>query len=173
MQALNIGGYDYTVRVAVGVAENGDCYYYHKLSEIEQVELLSYVHRITNLIPGKDNSPNKSKLLSIAQRITNPRIDNSPLLSEIDDKRLLQILQDNPTENSEIDIRYSRKQSVLEQAKSGKSIAKETLWEQIKNLDLETYKVLYKRSSLKLHENLADSRKPVIDFIHSWKDIGG
>lgn len=99
LAGLKMGSNDYIVRAAVGVSANGDRYYDHKLSNIEKGELLSYVHRITNPEPGKDNSPNQGELfsrskrvtipadkssspnqdylLSIAQRITNPRIDNA------------------------------------------------------------------------------------------------
>lgn len=80
---LNIGGTDYTVRAVVGISKDGDRYYDHKLSEID-----------------------KGDLLSLPSRITNPVGESASPLSDIDDKRLLQILQDNSA--SDGNIRFSR-----------------------------------------------------------------
>lgn len=71
LTGLKIGATDYTVRAVVGVGENGNRYYDHKLTKIEKGELLSYVGRVSTAEPGKANSP----------------------LSDLNDKRLLQILQ--------------------------------------------------------------------------------
>lgn len=79
---LNIGGTDYTVKAAVSLGKNGDRYYDHKLTKIEKGKLLSLLDRLSNAGASENYSP----------------------LSEVDDKRLLQVLQDH----SEVNIRYSR-----------------------------------------------------------------
>ncbi|WP_192887791.1 hypothetical protein [Neisseria lactamica] len=68
---LNIGGTDYTVKAAITVATTGDKYYDHKLTRIE-----------------------KGDLLEMTSRLSGAEISNQSPLSDIDDKRLLQILQD-------------------------------------------------------------------------------
>lgn len=68
---LNIGGTDYTVKAAIAVATTGDKYYDHKLTRIE-----------------------KGDLLEMTFRLSGAEISNQSPLSGIDDKRLLQILQD-------------------------------------------------------------------------------
>lgn len=68
---LNIGGTDYTVKAAIAVATTGDKYYDHKLTRIE-----------------------KGDLLEMTSRLSSAEISNQSPLSGIDDKRLLQILQD-------------------------------------------------------------------------------
>lgn len=68
---LNIGGTDYTVKTAIAVATTGDKYYDHKLTRIE-----------------------KGDLLEMTSRLSSAEISNQSPLSDIDDKRLLQILQD-------------------------------------------------------------------------------
>ena len=68
---LNIGGADYTVKAAIAVATTGDKYYDHKLTRIE-----------------------KGDLLEMTSRLSGAEISNQSPLSDIDDKRLLQILQD-------------------------------------------------------------------------------
>lgn len=68
---LNIGGTDYTVKAAIAVATTGDKYYDHKLTRIE-----------------------KGDLLEMTSRLSSAEISNQSPLSDIDDKRLLQILQD-------------------------------------------------------------------------------
>lgn len=72
VSGLNIGGTDYTVRVAVAVSRNGNRYYDHKLTQIEKGNLLSLLDRVSTTGASESKSP----------------------LSGIDDKRLLQILQD-------------------------------------------------------------------------------
>ncbi|WP_218637867.1 hypothetical protein, partial [Histophilus somni] len=70
LAGLKIGGVDYTVRAVVGVTKDGNRYYDHKLTKIE-----------------------KGELLSLPSGITNPVGESSSPLSSINDKRLLQILQ--------------------------------------------------------------------------------
>lgn len=72
VSGLNIGGTDYTVRAAVAVSRNGNRYYDHKLTKIEKGNLLSLLDRVSTTGAFESKSP----------------------LSGIDDKRLLQILQD-------------------------------------------------------------------------------
>lgn len=72
VSGLNIGGTDYTVRAAVAVSRNGNRYYDHKLTKIEKGNLLSLLDRVSTTGASESKSP----------------------LSDIDDKRLLQILQD-------------------------------------------------------------------------------
>lgn len=72
VSGLNIGGMDYTVRAAVAVSRNGNRYYDHKLTQIEKGNLLSLLDRVSTTGASESKSP----------------------LSDIDDKRLLQILQD-------------------------------------------------------------------------------
>ncbi|MFZ7315952.1 hypothetical protein ACLSZU_10290 [Avibacterium avium] len=83
---LNIGGDDYTVKAVVSTAKDGSRYYDHKLSEIEKGELLSRTSRITTPV-DKSNSP----------------------FNDFDDKRLLQILQDESAGENEENIRYSQR----------------------------------------------------------------
>ncbi|WP_424408514.1 LPD38 domain-containing protein [Pasteurella sp. PK-2025] len=70
LAGLKIGGVDYTVRAVIGVTKDGNRYYDHKLTKIE-----------------------KGELLSLPSRITNPVGESSSPLSDVNDKRLLQILQ--------------------------------------------------------------------------------
>lgn len=72
VSGLNVGGTDYTVRAAVAVSRNGNRYYDHKLTKIEKGNLLSLLDRVSTTGASESKSP----------------------LSGIDDKRLLQILQD-------------------------------------------------------------------------------
>lgn len=72
VSGLNVGGADYTVRAAVAVGRNGNRYYDHKLTKIEKGNLLSLLDRVSTTGASESKSP----------------------LSGIDDKRLLQILQD-------------------------------------------------------------------------------
>ena len=75
---LNIGGADYTVRASVGIATTGDKYYDHKLTKIE-----------------------KGDLLEMTSRLSSAEISNQSPLSEVNDKRLLQILQDAQGESDQ------------------------------------------------------------------------
>ncbi|NBI43228.1 hypothetical protein GVX76_06960 [[Haemophilus] felis] len=70
LAGLKIGGEDYTVRAVVGVSTTGDKYYDHKLTKIE-----------------------KGNLLEMTSRVSTAEISNASPLSEVNDKRLLQILQ--------------------------------------------------------------------------------
>ncbi|MFZ7187306.1 hypothetical protein ACLSY8_05145 [Avibacterium avium] len=78
---LNIGGDDYTVRAVIANADTGERYYDHKLTDISKNELLS------------------------TAGITTPSFDNSSSI-DLDDKRLLQILQDKSAVENEENIRY-------------------------------------------------------------------
>lgn len=88
---LNIGGTDYTVKAAIAVATTGDKYYDHKLTRIE-----------------------KGDLLEMTSRLSGAEISNQSPLSSIDDKRLLQILQDKDADKGGIAdfdteaVRFSR-----------------------------------------------------------------
>lgn len=75
---LNIGGADYTVRASVGISTTGDKYYDHKLTKIE-----------------------KGDLLEMTSRLSSAEISNQSPLSEVNDKRLLQILQDAQGESDQ------------------------------------------------------------------------
>lgn len=79
LAGLNIGGVDYTVRAAIGVGRNGNRYYDHKLTQIEKGKLLSLLDRVSTTGASESNSP----------------------LSEVNDKRLLQILQDAQGESDQ------------------------------------------------------------------------
>ncbi|WP_338578030.1 hypothetical protein [Neisseria leonii] len=88
---LDIGGTDYTVRATVAVGDNGERYYDHKLTNIE-----------------------KGNLLSTAG-ITNPSFESkSPL--KIDDKRLLQILQEEAGDSP--DILFSQSMQTPEEVRA-------------------------------------------------------
>ncbi|MDO4698258.1 MAG: hypothetical protein Q4A60_06240 [Pasteurellaceae bacterium] len=67
---LKIDGEDYTVKSAIGVSTTGHKYYDHKLTKIE-----------------------KGNLLEMTSRLSNAEISNASPLSDLNDKRLLQILQ--------------------------------------------------------------------------------
>lgn len=85
---------------------------------------------------------------------------------------LIQRIKDFNSSNENSDnIRYSVKQSAMEQAKSGKSIPRETLLDQALSLDMETYKTLFQKGKSKVAEQFADSKMPVIDFINQWKNV--
>jgi hypothetical protein len=71
---LKIGNMDYTVKSVVAVQNNGDRYYDHKLTNIE-----------------------KGKLLSIIPTIQKAGIEGNLPLSAYKDKRLISILQANPS----------------------------------------------------------------------------
>lgn len=75
---LNIGGADYTVRASVGISTTGDKYYDHKLTKIE-----------------------KGDLLEMTSRLSSAEISNQSPLSKVNDKRLLQILQDAQGESDQ------------------------------------------------------------------------
>nr|WP_272903541.1 LPD38 domain-containing protein [Neisseria lisongii] len=82
LAGLKIGNDDYTVRAAIANSNMGERYYDHKLTDIEKGDLLSITQRITN--PRIDNSSplsDKGDLLSTAG-ITNPSFDNSSPLSD-------------------------------------------------------------------------------------------
>ncbi|MGY4674234.1 LPD3 domain-containing protein [Ursidibacter arcticus] len=147
LAGLKIGNDDYTVRAAVANSNMGEKYYDHKLTDIE-----------------------KGELLSIAQRITNPRIDNSSPLSEIDDKRLLQILQDESLDNN---TRYSRiKPTVLDQIQSGKIHRKEeeeTLLDMVKERDFGRF---WETLKAKTDRAWADEQRPVIDWLANLEKDG-
>ncbi|GAD05728.1 hypothetical protein PORCRE_1435 [Porphyromonas crevioricanis JCM 15906] len=69
---LNIGGIDYTAKLVVGVANNGETYYDHALTEIEKGRLLESIDPIKREFANKEVS-----------------------LSEYKDKRLVSILQND------------------------------------------------------------------------------
>lgn len=126
LTGINIGGKDYTARAVIANANTGERYYDHKLSEIEKGDLLS------------------------TAGITNPSFDNSSPLSAIDDKRLLQILQDN----SDANIRYSRPPSVLEQLDSGEAyMPYEGIWEELRQ---GHYKKAFQQSADAFYEASVD-----------------
>lgn len=94
LAGLNIGGVDYTVRAAIGVGRNGNRYYDHKLTQIEKGKLLSLLDRVSTTGASESNSP----------------------LSEVNDKRLLQILQDERAKNnqqSQVSPEIQRAQDIL------------------------------------------------------------
>ena len=149
LAGLNIGGVDYTVRAVVGVSNFGDKYYDHKLTKIE-----------------------KGDLLEIASRLSNAEISNSSPLSGVNDKRLLQILQDVQGENringENSDIRFSRAnttQSARNLAKTGKAQTEPSLWDNLMRGDLNGFKRAFHQTVSKLDEYLADSLRPVNDWI--------
>ncbi len=86
---LKIGGEDYTVKFVVAETTMGNKYYDHHLTEIE-----------------------KGDLLSIASRITSPEIGSNNALSRIEDKRLLQILQE---ESPGGEVKFSRSKKKAKQ----------------------------------------------------------
>ncbi len=105
---LKIGGEDYTVKFVVGVTEEGNRYYDHHLTEME-----------------------KGALLSTA-RITNPEAENNNALSKIEDKRLLQILQE---EKSNSKVKFSKaKTAEAEQEAPQKQAEREATEEREKTL---------------------------------------
>ncbi|WP_219843702.1 MuF-C-terminal domain-containing protein [Haemophilus haemolyticus] len=147
---LNIGGVDYTVRAAIGVGRNGNRYYDHKLTQIEKGKLLSLLDRVSTTGASESNSP----------------------LSEVNDKRLLQILQDAQGENringENSDIRFSRAnttQSARNLAKTGKAQTEPSLWDNLMRGDLNGFKRAFHQTVSKLDEYLADSLRPVNDWI--------
>lgn len=151
LAGLNIGGVDYTVRAVVGVSNFGDKYYDHKLTKIE-----------------------KGDLLEIASRLSNAEISSSSPLSEVNDKRLLQILQDAQGENringENSDIRFSRAntaQSALDLSQTAKAKSEPSLWDNLKSKDFSGFKERFNRVTGKVDEWFADSLRPVNDWIDS------
>lgn len=151
LAGLNIGGVDYTVRAVVGVSNFGDKYYDHKLTKIE-----------------------KGDLLEIASRLSNAEISSSSPLSEVNDKRLLQILQDAQDENringENSDIRFSRAntaQSALDLSQTAKAKSEPSLWDDLKAKDYSSFKERFNQVAGKVDEWFADSLRPVNDWIDS------
>lgn len=151
LAGLNIGGVDYTVRAVVGVSNFGDKYYDHKLTKIE-----------------------KGDLLEIASRLSNAEISSSSPLSEVNDKRLLQILQDAQGENringENSDIRFSRAntaQSALDLSQTAKAKSEPSLWDDLKAKDYSSFKERFNQVVGKVDEWFADSLRPVNDWIDS------
>ncbi|OOH91830.1 hypothetical protein BMT54_01605 [Pasteurellaceae bacterium 15-036681] len=142
LAGLNIGGDDYTVRAVIANANTGERYYDHKLTDIE-----------------------KGKLLSTAG-ITNPSFDNNSPLSEIDDKRLLQILQD---ENTDSEPKYSKRQSAMDLSQKGKVKEDPTVLDTLKAGDYKGFKKamgdLLGNVASKADEYIADSLRPVNDWL--------
>lgn len=85
LAGLKIGGEDYTVRAVVGVSTTGDKYYDHKLTKIE-----------------------KGNLLEMTSRVSTAEISSSSPLSDVNDKRLLQILQQQNAELEQIHSQIKR-----------------------------------------------------------------
>lgn len=85
VSGLSIGGDNYTVRAVIANSTMGEKYYDHKLSEIE-----------------------KGDLLEITSRVSTAEISNQSPLSHINDKRLLQILQDNDNASYSLPDDYQR-----------------------------------------------------------------
>ena len=139
LAGLNIGGENYTVKAVVANAVTGERYYDHKLTAIEKGELLS------------------------TAGITNPSFDDTSPLSSIDDKRLLQILQDDKAKNS--DYRFSRSQSALDLSISGKAKKEQGFWEDVKTRNFESLRKRFNQLAGKIDENFADSLRPVNDWI--------
>ena len=151
LAGLNIGGVDYTVRAVVGVSNFGDKYYDHKLTKIE-----------------------KGDLLEIASRLSNAEISSSSPLLEVNDKRLLQILQDAQDENringENSDIRFSRAntaQSALDLSQTAKAKSEPSLWDDLKAKDYSSFKERFNQVVGKVDEWFADSLRPVNDWIDS------
>ncbi|WP_409138887.1 ADP-ribosyltransferase-containing protein [Pasteurella multocida] len=82
---LKIDGEDYTVKSAIGVSITGHKYYDHKLTKIE-----------------------KGNLLEMTSRLSNAEISSSSPLSDVNDKRLLQILQQQNAELEQIHSQIKR-----------------------------------------------------------------
>ncbi|MFZ7198472.1 LPD38 domain-containing protein [Avibacterium avium] len=147
LAGLNIGGDDYTVRAVIANSTTGEKYYDHKLSEIE-----------------------KGDLLEMTSRVSTAEISNqSPI--DLDDKRLLQILQDKSAVENEENIRYSNRQSVDDLVKTGKAKAEPGLFDDLKAKDWEGFKKRINRATSKLDEWFADSLRPVNDWIDEIKGI--
>lgn len=66
MVGLRIGGVDYTAKIVVGVASNGDTYYDHALTEIEKGNLISTIDPIKRGF-GTEGTTLSEVLLSILQ----------------------------------------------------------------------------------------------------------
>jgi len=148
---LNIGGDDYTVRAAIANSENGERYYDHKLSEIEKGELLSTLG------------------------ITTPNSESNSPFSAIDDKRLLQILQeDNQQEadNANNDIRYSRRQSAANLAQKGQATQEAGWFDDVRGRNFAGLRERWNTLIGKVDEKVADQLRPVNDWIDGLKDHG-
>lgn len=92
---LNIGGEDYTVKAVIGVDSNGQKYYDHKLTSIEKGKLLDELASIS--ISGQtDLSSEETQEGAVGSNPTAGEQESiKPSLSEVKDKRLLLILQNN------------------------------------------------------------------------------
>ena len=126
----------------------GDKYYDHKLTKIE-----------------------KGDLLEIASRLSNAEISSSSPLSEVNDKRLLQILQDAQDENringENSDIRFSRAntaQSALDLSQTAKAKSEPSLWDDLKAKDYSSFKERFNQVAGKVDEWFADSLR--LSLIH-------
>jgi hypothetical protein len=89
---LKISGMDYTVKMVVGVMDDGSKYYDHRLTPVEKGRLIDLIQA-----EAKKNSPNyanrlTSPLLQLSEGKTG-EVSTPPLISEYKDKRLISILQ--------------------------------------------------------------------------------
>ncbi|MDH2927890.1 LPD38 domain-containing protein [Lonepinella koalarum] len=191
---LNIGKKDYTVRAVIATDSNGEKYYDHKLTPIEKGELIAIASRITSSRID-NNSPNdelleftsrvstaenpnssseKGELLSTLG-ITTPNSESNSPFSAIDDKRLLQILQeDNQQEadNANNDIRYSRRQSAANLAQKGQATQEAGWFDDVRGRNFAGLRERWNTLIGKVDEKVADQLRPVNDWIDGLKDHG-
>ncbi|MBE2895532.1 hypothetical protein HPC38_01395 [Pasteurellaceae bacterium HPA106] len=118
VSGLSIGGENYTVRAVIANSTMGEKYYDHKLSEIE-----------------------KGDLLEMTSRVSTAEISNQSPLSDINDKRLLQILQDNDNANyslandnefDETAKKYGGEEAYQEAVDAGKTELDYRQWVQVR-----------------------------------------
>ena len=117
---MNINGEDYTVRLSVGVDENGRRYYDHGLTQIEKKKLVDFVNQPAKSFTAIEGMPEAAPQLSSAQGkgtkssvsdkqmpVTHegqpaesfismgaePSVVPDPSVAQLKDKRLVEILQ--------------------------------------------------------------------------------
>ncbi len=103
---LKIGGEDYTVRMVEAEEKNGNRYYDHRLTKIEKGKLLDLLAQLKAASTGLSSTPESG--VTTRNRPTNSGEIQSTPISNIKDKRLISILQDegeeqtpNGTQNAE------------------------------------------------------------------------
>ncbi|MCW9710011.1 hypothetical protein L5B71_03785 [Avibacterium sp. 21-586] len=112
---LNIGGGDYTVRAVVANSTTGEKYYDHKLSEIE-----------------------KGDLLEMTSRLSSAEISNqSPI--DLDDKRLLQILQDKSEDKSAVENQNLSEQRYNQEKENGETELTYQQWKQVRSSEFKAW----------------------------------
>ena len=101
VSGLNIGGVDYTVKLAIGVDEFGNKYYDHSLTQIEKGKLIDEVGALSTTLPSNGQSTlseyKDTKLISILQTNSSKVVDENgePLVVYHGSKSIFSVFDTN------------------------------------------------------------------------------